>query len=171
VTDPGGELVDVIDEAGRVVRQATRAEVRRSHLRHRAVFIVVLSSDRRHVLTHQRAEWKDVWPSRHDVAFGGVLGAGESFADGARRELAEEAGLVGVALDRLGAGTYDDGVVHEQAEVFVTRHDGPFTFADGEVVGTEWVTVDGLDRWIAAHDVVPDSVVIVRPLLDRSLDR
>jgi 8-oxo-dGTP pyrophosphatase MutT (NUDIX family) len=131
------------------------------------VFVVVLSSDGRRLLTHQRADWKDVWPSRFDLAFGGVLAAGETFADGACRELAEEAGVAGVALTRLGEAAFDDGVVREHAEGYLTHHDGPFTFADGEVVGTEWVVLDDLDGWIAVHDVVPDSVAIVRPLLDR----
>jgi 8-oxo-dGTP pyrophosphatase MutT (NUDIX family) len=163
--DAAAEVVDVIDEHGVVVRHATRAEVRSSHLRHRTVFVVVLSSDGRRLLAHQRADWKDVWPSRFDLAFGGVLAAGETFADGARRELAEEAGLTGATLARLGEGRFDDGRVREHAEGFVTRSDGPFTFVDGEVVATEWVALDDLDRWIATHDVVPDSVAIVRPLL------
>src|SRR4029077_4333054 len=125
------------------------------HLRHRAVFVAVRSVDGTQLLTHRRADWKDVWPGPHDMAFGGVLAAGESFADGAARELAEEAGLRGVALERLGAGSFDDGVVREQAEGFAARSDGPFAFADGEVVATEWVALDRLDGWIDAHDLVP----------------
>jgi 8-oxo-dGTP pyrophosphatase MutT (NUDIX family) len=165
--DPAAELVDVIDDGGVVVGQATRAEVRAGHLRHRTAFIAVVSTDGERLLTHQRADWKDVWPSRFDLAFGGVLAAGESFADAAVRELAEEAGLVGVPLEPLGAGRYDDGEVREHAEGYLARSDGPFTFADGEVVATEWVALADLDRWIAAHDLVPDSVAVVRPLLPR----
>jgi 8-oxo-dGTP pyrophosphatase MutT (NUDIX family) len=159
------ELVDVIDDAGSVIRRATRAEVRAGHLRHRAVFVVVLSSDGRSLLAHQRADWKDVWPSRFDIGFGGVLAAGESFADGAARELAEEAGVTGARLERIGQGSYDDGVVREHAEVFVTRSDGPFSFSDGEVIGTEWVPLDELEGWVAGHEMCPDSVALVGPLL------
>jgi len=161
----GDELVDIIDETGVVVRQATRAEVRAEHLRHRAVFVVVLAADGGALLAHQRADWKDVWPSRFDIGFGGVLAAGESFAAGAARELGEEAGVVGIDLERIGAGAFDDGTVREHAEVFVTRSDGPFSFSDGEVIGTEWVRLDQLDGWIAAHEMCPDSVALVGPLL------
>ena len=40
---------------------------------------------------------KDVYPSYYDVAVGGVVGAGESYDDGAQRELAEELGITGRA--------------------------------------------------------------------------
>ena len=46
------------------------------------------------VLAHQRASWKDIWPSRWDLAFGGVCAVGEPWDDAASRELAEEAGIV-----------------------------------------------------------------------------
>jgi isopentenyldiphosphate isomerase len=166
-SDASGELVDLVDEHGTVIGRGTRAEVRADHHWHRSVFIAVLSTDGAAVLTHQRADWKDVWPSRFDIAFGGVLAVGESFAEGAVRELAEEAGLMGVAFQRWGAGRFDDGEVREHAEVFAARSDGPFTFADGEVVATEWVPLDRLDAWVEGHDVCPDSLALVGRRLAR----
>ena len=47
VTTAGRELVDVVDADDRVVRQATRAEMRRDNLLHRAVYLVVRDSTRR----------------------------------------------------------------------------------------------------------------------------
>ncbi len=49
--------------------------------------------------------------------------------------------------------------------MYVARDDGPFTFADGEVVEALFVSVDELrDR--LAHDLfVPDSVAMLWPLL------
>src|SRR5206468_3881211 len=97
--------------------------------------------DGRRLLVHQRAAWKDVWPSRWDVAFGGVLDAGESFADAARRELGEEAGLADLPEDafvHLGEGRYADDEVREVAAVYRVSSDGPFTFPDGEVVASAW---------------------------------
>jgi 8-oxo-dGTP pyrophosphatase MutT (NUDIX family) len=85
------EWVEVLDERGKVVDVVPRAEMRSRNLRHRAVYVAVLAGDR--LLTHQRADWKDVWPSRWDVAFGGVCDVGETWPAAARRELAEEAGI------------------------------------------------------------------------------
>ena len=170
VGDAGSEVVDVFDEHGRLVGTASRSEVRADRLWHRSVFIAVVSRDGRRVLAHQRAGWKDVWPGRWAVAFGGVLASGESYLEGARRELGEEAGLVGLDLRRLGAGRYDDGEVREHAEVFLVRCDGPVVAVDGEVVATAWVDLERLDGWLDDHTVCPDSERLVVPLLRPTVD-
>ena len=158
------ELVEVVDERGVVRRTATRAEVRAGNLRHRSVFVAVVTGSGE-VVVHQRAAWKDVWPSVWDVAFGGVVGVGESFADAARRELAEEAGIVDVHLERVGGGTYADDAVAEVAEVYLARHDGPLATPDGEVARLDRVPIDGLGAWCAERSVCPDSLALVVPVL------
>jgi len=42
-----------------------------------SLYVLVVSLDGRRLLVHRRADWKDVWPGRWDVCFGGVAGAGE----------------------------------------------------------------------------------------------
>ena len=158
-----GEPVEEVDEAGRVVRVVSRAQMRAGNLRHRAVYVLVVDGAAR-LLVHRRADWKDVWPGRWDVAFGGVAGVGEHPAETARRELAEEAG-VEAPLERLGAGRYEDGEVRVLGEVFLARADGPFTFADGEVVETAWVAREELPGWLAGRDLCLDSLAIALPLL------
>lgn len=158
------EVVDLTDEHGEIVGRATRGEVRAGNLWHRSVFVVVFSTDGNRLLVHQRADWKDIWPNRWDVAFGGVLDAGESFADGAGRELAEEAGLAGVTLERLGQGRYADDEVREHAAVYRVDSDGPFTFPDGEVADSAWIDLAELDTWLARRAVCPDSVAVALPL-------
>lgn len=161
---PGDELVDVVDDAGNIIATATRRDVRERNLLHRSVFIVVVNEARDALLAHQRADWKDVWPSRWDIAFGGVVAAGEAWEDAARRELAEEAG-VRPPLDELGEGRYEDAIVREISRVYEVSSDGPFSFPDGEVVATTWVPFDQLPSWIAEREVCPDSESIVSPFL------
>ena len=161
--DPGDALVDVVDDVGAVTATVTRREIRAGNLLHRSVFVAVLDGAG-HIVVHQRADWKDVWPSRWDLAFGGVVDAGEDWAAAAARELREEAGIT-APLEHLGPGRYEDGSVREVAEVYLARSDGPFTFPDGEVAASDRVALADLDGWIAAHELVPDSVAIVVPLL------
>jgi isopentenyldiphosphate isomerase len=161
--DPGDALVDVVDEQGQVTGSATRREIRAGNLLHRSVFVAVLDADGQ-LVVHQRADWKDIWPSRWDVAFGGVVDAGEGWRSAAARELQEEAGIT-AALEHLGPGRYEDDAVREVAEVYLARSAGPFTFPDGEVAAADRVGLADLDRWLATHDVVPDSIAIVVPLL------
>jgi isopentenyldiphosphate isomerase len=160
---PASELVEQLDPEGRVVGVVTRAEMRRRNLPHRAVYVLVIDEAGR-LLVHQRADWKDVWPSRWDVAFGGVAGVGEAPVENARRELAEEAGIQ-APLQRLGHGSYEDGEVRVRGDVYLVRHEGPFTFPDGEVVATDWVPAARIPRWLEGRPVCPDSVAIALPLL------
>ncbi len=159
------EAVEVLDGRGKVVDVVARAVMRAENLRHRAVYIAVLDRDR--LLVHQRADWKDVWPSRWDIAFGGVCAAGERWPDAAVRELGEELGIdvdEAELLD-LGDGRYESDDVRVVGRVYAVQHRGPFTHRDREVVRTEWVTLDDLERWLEGHDVCDDSVELVVPRL------
>ena len=157
------ELVEVVDADGTVVDVVTRAEMRSQNLRHRAVAVFVRRPGDGAVLVHQRAAWKDVWPSYWDLAFGGVCGVGEPWIDAARRELAEEAGVV-AGLAPAGRGSYEDDAVAVIAEAFVASHEGPFAFADGEVVASSWIPPHELHDWVATHDVCPDSRELARTI-------
>jgi len=158
------ELVDIVDEHDQVVGTVTRRQMRRDRLRHRAVFIVVRSTIDE-VLIHRRSDAKDLWPGWWDLAAGGVVVAGETYEQAAGRELAEELGVEDVPPVWCGRGAYEDDHVRELAMIYSVVHDGPFRFADGEVVEAQYVSVAELDERVAADRFLPDSVALVRPLL------
>jgi 8-oxo-dGTP pyrophosphatase MutT (NUDIX family) len=157
------EPVDVVDEHDRVVDTVPRSEIRARRLRHRAVYIAVVTSSGA-LVVHRRADWKDVYPGYWDVAFGGVLGAGEGWDDAARRELAEEAGIE-APLRELGRRQWADDDNPVVGRIYRADHDGPFTFADGEVTDVATVPLGELGAWLAGRHVCPDSVALVLPLL------
>lgn len=161
--DPGAALVDVVDDDDRVVGTATRAEMRAEGLRHRAVYVVVRTSDDQ-VVVHRRADWKDTYPGAWDICFGGVLDAGEAWDDAAARELAEEAGIE-ADLRFLGGGTYEDDEGALNGRVYECTHDGPYPCPDGEVVEVRTVPRPALEAFIADRPHCPDSVQLVLPLL------
>lgn len=166
-TPTASELVEWVDDDGRVLAVVTRGRMRAHRLLHRSVFVVV-RSPAGEVLVHRRADWKDVWPAYWDLAFGGVVGVGESWVEAASRELAEEAGLLTAELTELGDFRYTDAQVAELARVFTATSPGPFRFADGEVTATEWVGPTQIEGWLAEHPVCPDSLHGVLPLLAAS---
>lgn len=155
----------MLDERGAVVGVVTRDDMRAHNLRHRAVYVAVLEGAR--LLVHQRAEWKDVWPSRWDVAFGGVCAVGERWSDAARRELAEEVGVEVGEEDLLdmGDGWFDSDAVRVVGRIYAVQHSGPFSYADGEVQQTSWVPLTNLHDWLSTHDICADSLELVVPLL------
>jgi isopentenyldiphosphate isomerase len=166
VADEPVEVVEVVDEHGAVQRVVTRAEMRAANLRHRSVGVVVRHPVERAILAHRRADWKDVWPGRWDICFGGVCAVGEADADSAMRELAEEAGVEADAADlrELGRGAYEDDDVRAVATVYEVRHGGPFSFPDGEVEEVRWVPLAELESFLAEHLHCPDSAALVRSI-------
>lgn len=156
------EPVDVIDERGRVIASVPRARMRAERLRHRAVFVVVTSSDGR-LLVHRRSDDKDLWPGRWDLAVGGVVGAGEDVDVAARRELAEEIGVDAEPEPIGGDAAYADADVDLLARRYRVVHDGPFTFADGEVVEARLVDRAELDQLLRTESFVPDSLALLDP--------
>ncbi len=158
-------MVDIVDDDDQVVGTVGRAEMRAGRLQHRAVSIAVLGSDGR-LLVHRRADTKDLWPGMWDLAAGGVVAAGESYETAARRELAEELGVVAEEMESLGEGRFVDESVAMIGRGFLTMHDGPFTFTDGEIAEVRWVTRPQLTELMAAERFVPDNVALLLPLLD-----
>lgn len=161
------EWVDVVDDDDRVIATVTRAEMRSGRLQHRAVAIAVIGSDGR-LLVHRRADDKDLWPGWWDLAAGGVVSAGESYLDAARRELAEELGIDVPAdgFEPLGEGRFRDDAVALIAHGYRVVHDGPFRCVDGEIAELRWVSWDELDELRTTATFVPDSVALMLPLID-----
>ena len=73
-----------------------------------------------------------MYPSYWDPCVGGVLAAGESFDDGAARELDEELGIT-APLERLFPFKYEDAANVVHGMVYRTRHEGPFRLQPSEL--------------------------------------
>jgi isopentenyldiphosphate isomerase len=160
------ELVDWIDTDGRVIEVVSRARLRAKRLRHWAVFILVRSTSGE-VLVHQRSLEKDLWPGYWDVCVGGVVGSGEPLREAAVREVAEEIGVALTTADlrSLGQSHFANSDVLLIGEVFEVTSDGPFTFADGEVIQARFLSLDELTSWLADTSSdrcwVPDSIALL----------
>ncbi|MFT4597325.1 MAG: isopentenyldiphosphate isomerase [Paracrocinitomix sp.] len=162
VAAAAAQLVEHVDERGQVIQVVTRAEMRARALRHRSVYVAVLDHDDQ-LLVHKRADWKDVFPGAWDLAFGGVCDVGEDWEPSAHRELMEEAGVRGELIDH-GPVFFEAPGVALVGRFFVCRHEGPFTFNDGEVTDTQWVPLQDLADFVNNHQVPPDSKLVVTSL-------
>jgi isopentenyldiphosphate isomerase len=157
------ELVDIVDSDDRVVDTVPRSVMRRDVLRHRAVFILVRDSAGL-VLVHRRSADKDLWPGWWDIAIGGVVAAGESYDDAARRELREEAGIT-AELVFVSSGAFTDTEVSLIGRCYEVRHDGRVEACDGEVAEFQWVSTAELQGLMARERFLPDSLALLGPLL------
>ena len=158
MSEPGKELVDVIDVAGNVVGVATRQEVRAGRLPHRCVYVLIFDS-RGRLFVHRRTAAKDVFPLFWDVCIGGVLAAGESYDAGARREAHEELG-VELEIRALFPFGYADPNTVVNGMVYTAVHDGPFALQPEEIETGEFVPISELpERW-DRYPFCPDGLAV-----------
>jgi 8-oxo-dGTP pyrophosphatase MutT (NUDIX family) len=89
------EILDVLDENGKVTGQKSRGLVHRDHDRHGLVFVwSAWKMDGRGVmLLQRRGQSGDSFATQVDALAGGHIGAGETPIDAAQRELMEEVGV------------------------------------------------------------------------------
>jgi isopentenyldiphosphate isomerase len=159
------ELVDVIDATGKTVGVVPRREMRGRRLPHRCTYVLVFDRSSR-LFIHLRTPTKDVFPSHWDVTVGGVLAAGESYADGVRREVREELGIDAGAED-LFPFRYEDAATVVHGRVYRLVHDGPFLLQAEEIVRGEFVAVDEALRRAECDPFCPDGLAVLSEYLKR----
>lgn len=132
--DPALEIVTIVDDQNNVVGQTTRGEMRQRRLPHRATYVLVFNA-RGELHVQQRTPTKDVYPGRLDPATGGVVLAGESYEEGAVRELAEELGIRNVPLTAHGDFYHQDEWSRVWGRLFSCVYDGEIVMQPEEVAG------------------------------------
>ncbi|TVL90667.1 NUDIX domain-containing protein [Streptomyces sp. SAJ15] len=159
------EVLDIVDERDRVVGQARRADALARRLRHRCVFILVRDPDGR-VFVHRRTAEKLVFPSRHDVFVGGVVGAGESYDEAALREAEEELGVSGLPAPRpLFRFLYDTPEHTWWSAVYEVSCALPVDPQAEEVAWHAFLTEDEVAERLDTWEWVPDGLEAYRRLL------
>jgi 8-oxo-dGTP pyrophosphatase MutT (NUDIX family) len=157
--DPGAELVDVVDPDGRTVDTVSRREMRARRLPHRSVYVLVFNR-RGELFVHLRVPDKDVYPGHWDVAIGGVLAAGESFAEAAEREAREELG-VRLEPEPLFRLRYEDAATVVHGMAYRACHDGPFVLQPEEIVRGEFLTLDEVAARRTREPFCPDGLLVL----------
>jgi isopentenyldiphosphate isomerase len=154
---PQDEIVDVVDDADRVIGQATRRDIRRYNLRHRSVYVLVFNT-RGELFVHERTPNKDVYPGYRDVAVGGVLRAGEDYATAAVRECGEELGIEGIVPELLFSMRYQDGANSVNGNVYRAFHDGPFRLDPAEIVSGGFIPIERIPALAQTVSFCPDGL-------------
>jgi isopentenyldiphosphate isomerase len=167
-SDPRDERVDVVDDSGRTIGTVTRREMRARRLPHRSAYVLVFNRSGE-LFIHLRSPAKDVYPGHWDVAVGGVLAAGESFDDGARREAREELG-VEVEPERRFPFRWADAATDVHGMVYRAGHDGPFRLQPEEVVRGEFLPLAEVLARAERDPFCPDGLAVLAEFRRRAHD-
>jgi len=158
------ELVAIVDTDNRVVGQASRSEMRRQNLTHRATYILVFNK-KGEIFVQKRTMIKDIYPGFFDIAAGGVVQHGESYEESARRELLEELGVT-AELEFLFDRYFADEQNKVWGRVYRCRHEGPFVLQQSEVESGSFMMPEEIIS-ATATDFTPDGLAILASLLAR----
>lgn len=162
--DPGEEVVTIVDERNRVLGSALRREMRARNLPHRAAYVLVLNSQRE-LFVQKRTMTKDVFPGYYDPAAGGVVLAGESYLECATRELEEEMGIRGAALETLFDFYFEDERSRVWGTAFSCIYDGEIVLQAEEVESGAFMPMPDVLREIDEKPYTPDGVYVLRRYL------
>ena len=102
-----------------------------------------------------------MYPGHYDVAIGGVVGAGESYAEAAVRELHEELGIAANAPEPLFAIRYRDVSTAVNGMVFRCVHDGPFVLQASEIVSGEFLPAAAIVDRMRQDPFCPDGQAVL----------
>lgn len=151
------EQVIWVDERDQPLGVLPRAELRERGLIGRGTFIFLFNSAGE-LCVHQRTLSKALYPGYWDVAAGGMVGAGESYAESAARELAEELGIAGVALREHGRFFFDQPGNRLCGAVFSAISDAPLQLQPEEVLQARFLPPGELADFLAEQRICPDSL-------------
>ena len=143
------EMLDIVNDADEVVGQASRVEVHRKRLNHRATHILLFNSAQQ-VFVQLRSMTKDTNPGLWDTSAAGHVDAGESYEACAVRELQEELGIA-VSVDNLAeVGRLPPTEMNgfEFVRIYTAQSDDPITLEANEVDDGKWVGETELEQWL-----------------------
>lgn len=133
------ELLEVIDEQGRVIGIRSRAEIHNDpSLAHRAVHVFVMNKQG-DLFFQKRSRTKRIQPGKWDTSVGGHVNPGESYEAAAAREFEEELGVKmadlgnGARMELLHSYVWHSPVETEHVKTYRIIYEGPFTLHPAEI--------------------------------------
>ena len=162
--NPRDEIVLIVDRDNTETGSAPRHEMRTRGLPHRACYILVFNS-RGELFVQKRTMGKDIYPGYYDVAAGGVVLAGESYDESARRELQEELGIPDAALASHFTFFHEEGNNQVWGRVYSCIHDGKLTLQAEEVESGFFADPGEVVALCEMEKFTPDGIYVLKRYL------
>jgi isopentenyldiphosphate isomerase len=156
---PAEEIGILVDERDDVVGTAPRGEIRAKNLLHRGVAIIV-RNPAGEIYVHRRTPTKDVFPGMYDMVVGGMVTAGESYDEAARRELAEELGVDPAEPAPVLKHRYRGDRNNAWISLYEVVWPGPIRHQEAEISWGAYLTEEEIMARMAEWPFAPDHLEI-----------
>jgi len=164
------EIVTIVDENNNIVDSVPRSVMRSQKLPHRACYILVFNSHHK-IFLQKRTHNKDVYPGYYDIATGGVVLAGETYEESAKRELAEEIGAKNIPLLKHFDFFHQDSHCRVWGRAFSCIYDGKIVLQQEEVESGDYYTIEEIMRLKEIRSFTPDGLYVLYRYLDERADQ
>jgi 8-oxo-dGTP pyrophosphatase MutT (NUDIX family) len=158
------EIVAIVDRDNNLIGKTTRREMRSTGLPHRATYILVFNSAGQ-LFVQKRTTTKDIYPGCYDPAAGGVVLDGETYEQGAYRELEEEMGIRDVPLEREFDFFFEEAHFLVWGRVFSCSYDGPLKLQAEEVQSGSFMSIPDILALAAREPFASDGLEAFRKYL------
>ena len=158
------ELIAWVDEHDDLLGALPRAELRSRRLIGRGTFILLFNAAGE-LCVHRRTLSKAVYPGYWDIAAGGMVAAGEAYAQSAERELAEELGIRDAVLRDHGRFFFDQPDNRIWCAVFSAVSDAPLILQPEEVLEARFMTLEEAQLDTRRRPYCPDSLLALEHYL------
>ena len=163
------EIVAIVDENNDIIDSLPRSVMRAQNLPHRACYILVFNSLHK-IFVQKRTQSKDVYPGYYDIATGGVVLAGETYEESAKRELAEEIGAKNIPLLKHFDFFHQDSHCRVWGRVFSCIYDGKIVLQKEEVESGDYYTIEEIMKLKDIKSFTPDGLYVLSRYLDERTD-
>lgn len=138
------EIIDVIDEQDKVIRQEKSSIIHRENLLHRYAHVIIIKSDNRIVVQQRHHNMKN-YPNTFDASVGEHVSSGETYYDAAMRGLEEEIGIkTQIKFLAKIENRIQPEIENMLGELFIGHYDGPYHPQDNEISRLEFMTISEL---------------------------
>lgn len=167
------EFVDVVDKKDRVIGKSTADICRKKGYIHRVALIFVFDSKKR-ILLQQRHRLKDHSPLHWTASAGGRVKRGETYKEGALRELTEELGIVPKKILFVGKNLYQDQALKTKKHFlasFIVYSDGPFKIDKTHIEKVKFFSIKEIKNMVInAEKFQPEILYALKKRFDFNID-
>ena len=160
------ETLDLVDEDDNIIGKIERSDCLKQAAIHRSVMIIV-TNPKGEYLIQKRSGKKQLYPGMYEIGIGETLKSGETYEEGALREINEEAGIDCILLEYLFHINFRSEHNNCNRRVYRCTYDGKMRLQKEEVETGKFVTIAEAKKMMAHGRLSPSAIHVFTEYLRR----